>query len=1262
MAVLILAEKPSVARDIALAMGGSKKNSGSCWEAENYRIVSAVGHLVTLCEPHEINPTWKSWQAETLPMIPESWPLKVVKKTKKQFDNIKRQLLDPEITEIICATDAGREGEHIFRLIMEKAGCHKPFRRLWISSLTPEAIREGMRHLRDGREFDGLANGAKVRSQADWLAGMNLSRAYSLKSGEALSLGRVQTPTLQMVVRRELEIRDFRPEAYREVLAVFSLHERTFQAHLISEDEGDEPDQSSPGRGNRQNFPGRLKLEEDQYEGWYIENPLQNQKDKSGSLLKRRRLPDDKKATEVIIERLKSGQAKITRISEKQTEQHPPDLYDLTELQRRANRLYHFSARKTLEVAQSLYEKKKLISYPRTDCRYISEQEEKKLPDIVRGIRTPYALLLAEQTGGPLPDRRFIQNHQVTEHHAIIPTGQKAIALSEDEEKIYDLICRRFLSMWHQSSLMSAISCLTEVSSHHKEKAWCDYYQSEGKRLIRKGWKIMEEDLNPEQKKPDQSFRAAFREITEGQKVWPYSAKSRRTWTRPPPALSEAALLSGMESAGRNVTEKQLAEAMKGKGIGTPATRAGIIETLKKRGFIHSSGRALRASEKGIALIRQVHEDLKSPRLTGEWEAMLEKVTAGVLRPEDCMQKISHWTREQVRLALENGCKIPKEHIKQKLSEDIIQDSLSTESRESERPNSLHEVLHKTFGLDTFRPKQEEVCQALVDGHNCLLVMPTGAGKSLCYQLPALIRGGTALVISPLIALMEDQANALNQLGLQAACIHMGRDRLESREALQHYRSGNLKFLFVSPERLGVPGFIPWLEQHPPGLIAIDEAHCISQWGHDFRADYRLLKPRLRGLTQIPKVAMTATATPEVSKDIIRELELGACQVFSSGFRRTNIRIMTVEMIPQDRLAATMAYLEKPEHRPAIIYTATRMETERVAAVLQKLFRVRAYHAGLSTDIRNRAQAEFMKGTTEVVVATIAFGMGVNKANIRTVIHLSLPSGIENYYQEIGRAGRDGQMSTAILFYSSADYKTLTHFYQHNYPEPEELADFLRQIGSGCLPEATISFCRESQQQVYIQKLLVHGAIRLSATGELQPIPASKWKQSYIRQKEHKEESLKEIWSYPTQTKGCRMTALIRHFEPDNNKPEACGHCDLCDPQLNRFRRYRSPTGQESHILSKLWSCATKQNFWSRSSLFRQLNQQSSVKREHFDVLISSMLASGYLTEEWSEFNKGGRTIRYQKIRASSHKSLKKTSASAWNSLKIPEAGAFLQN
>lgn len=1022
MSIAVVAEKPSVARDIAKVLGVRQRGEGFLY-GNGYVVTWAVGHLVRLAEPHEIDPAWKRWRRELLPLLPERWPLVVGEPTREQFEVVRRILNDEAIERVICATDAGREGELIFRYLYEAAGCRKPCSRLWISSLTPDAIRQGFQQLRDSREFEPLAAAARGRSQADWLVGMNLSRAYTLACGtpgdEVLSVGRVQTPTLAMVVERDLAIRAFVPEDYLEVVATFTP---LFLAPIVEE-------------GSKE---GRSEAREPRYQGTWFRGERPDPKAK--------RLSADGEEATRIVARARTEKATVESLTAETRRAAPPLLYDLTELQRHANRLYGFSAQTTLDLAQKLYEQHKLISYPRTDSRHLSSAVAATLGAVVAAIQAPYQDRLAPGTGQQPLGKRFVDDGKVTDHHAIIPTLLPArAALTADERKIYDLICRRLLMAWHDDHLWAVTTLITAITTVETNGVTLvDRYHSTGTAVERVGWKMLEVGTVPTEKaagKRKAKAATATEEneaeqslppgLTVGQSQQVLDARALTKQTRPPPRLTEATLLTAMETAGRALEDKELSAAMKDSGLGTPATRADIIETLLKRRYLTRDGKALNATERGIHLIEAVRPPIKSPIMTGEWEARLKRIQRGEADLDGFMAAIAGYVGEAVVQAFTVARPVSPSN----LSIHGEDESREVASRREPVPvDRLLELLQSEFRWPAFRPYQEQVCRTVTEGRDVLLVMPTGAGKSLCFQLPGIARAGTTLVVSPLIALMEDQVSKLCELELRADRIHSGRDRVASRQVCVEYLQGQLDFLFIAPERLSVPGFPEMLAKRKPVLIAVDEAHCISQWGHDFRPDYRMLGRHLPLLRPAPVIALTATATVLVQDDIVRQLGMTEATRYIHGFRRANLAVETVEMAVADRHAAVGRVLADPSRRPAIVYAPTRKETELLALELGADYPAAAYHAGMTPQERERVQGLFSASRLQVIVATIAFGMGIDKPDIRTVIHTALPGSVEGYYQEIGRAGRDGRPARAILLYSYADLRTHEFFFPARLP------------------------------------------------------------------------------------------------------------------------------------------------------------------------------------------------------------------------------------
>ncbi|WP_058186164.1 RecQ family ATP-dependent DNA helicase [Terracidiphilus gabretensis] len=555
-------------------------------------------------------------------------------------------------------------------------------------------------------------------------------------------------------------------------------------------------------------------------------------------------------------------------------------------------------------------------------------------------------------------------------------------------------------------------------------------------------------------------------------------------------------------------------------------------------------------------------------------------------------------------------------------------------------PSDLRELLRTTFGFPAFRANQEEVCVAAVAGRDLLLVMPTGAGKSLCYQLPALARGGTALVISPLIALMEDQASKLIALGLKVARIHSGMDRAASRQACADYLNGDLQFFFIAPERLRVPGFAEMLAKRSLSLIAIDEAHCISQWGHDFRPDYRMLGERLPELRRgngegqaAPVLALTATATPTVQADIVAQLGMPAPAKFIHGFRRDNLAIEVVEVPVPMRAAVICKFLKDASRRPAIVYAQSRKQAELLAEELSHVVRASAYHAGLDSAIRESVQRSFQQSEIDVVVATIAFGMGIDKADIRTVIHAGLPATVEGYYQEIGRAGRDGQASRTILMHSYADRRTHDFLLGRDYPPVADLDRVYRLLREEPRELDELRYESKLSDEAFekaIEKLHIHGGARVDFNGNA-TVGGPGWKKTYGVQADYRREQLELVVRY-VEGHGCRMSALVRHFGDVEDAAQPCGVCDACDPAGAVLCLFRRATPVERTQAQDVIESLRTATYKTIKQLMSDLSWAERVGRDDFEKLLAAMQRAGLLASEEAVFEKDGRVIPYRKI------------------------------
>lgn len=1220
--LLVIAEKPSVARDLAQALG-VKADGRHFFKSDTYYITWAVGHLVTLAEPHEINPLWKQWSPQNLPMLPDQWPLTILERTAEQFEQVKKLLNQRDVHMVIAATDAGREGELIFRYIYEKAGCTKPAQRLWLSSLTQESIRDAFKALRPISDFNRLADNARGRSRSDWLVGLNLSRAYALKYQERWTVGRVQTPTLAMVVERTEAIQNFVPEPYCEIEATFKTSDGTTYRGLYFEAKTDVAARSTPTQAKR------FK-------------------------------PDDPEL-HALLERATTGVAKLVKRDDKEQKIVPPKLYDLTELQKDANRLFGFNAKMTLDVAQSLYEKHKLITYPRSDSRYLSQTVAKGLPEVVTAIRSPYESYgLHERTGVKPLGRAFVDDTKVSDHHAIIPTGKMPRSLTQDETKIFDLIVRRLLMAWQDDHVRSQSTIHTEIKIVGREPG--DSYRTFGSVVLHHGWQALEVRSRKSTEAP------LLPAITVGQNVSTEKAQILNKETKPPLPFTDATLLNGMASAGSKLDDRELTDILRDHGLGTPATRAAIIETLISRHYMERRDKGLWATENGIRLIKQVHPSVRSAALTGAWEAKLRNIEAGKLSLETFMNEISTYVTNLV-MDIKQDQSSPLPHTRQGASRAdspaphpnrIAEQEQAPTARMEKAPavsfvaTDPAQTLQQVFGHRQFRTHQEQICREIIAGNDLLLVMPTGAGKSLCYQLPALMRPGSTLVISPLVALMKDQVAKLQELGIPAAALYAGMAAETSRDICRNFMTGHLKLLYIAPERLGIKGFLEFLAKCKPGLIAIDEAHCISQWGHDFRPDYRMLAQRLAALRPAPVVAMTATATPLVQEDIRTQLDLRCPKLHIHGFRRENLGIEVSDVPPPVRSAIIRDILKRPGMTPAIVYAPTRKETENLAEQLADLGNVAAYHAGMNHKLRERVQEDFQAGRVEVMIATVAFGMGIDKGNIRTVIHAALPSSVEAYYQEIGRAGRDGQRSRAILLHSYADQKTRDFFLKKNYPDISVLKQVLSKIKDRPLLRTAIrSHLEPGELDNALEKLWIHGAIELTQDDHVVRLQAH-WEESYLAQQAHKENEVKLMQNFAQNSRTCRMLQFLEHFGDKTEQNHPCKLCDICAPEQALTKTSRAPNAEEKEIMAEVQAILQANELpMALGRLLHALGDNAA--RRDVDACLAAMVAHGLIHDKEDSFTKDGKVIHYRKL------SLQPSAATFanWDSIQILGAHSF---
>ena len=612
---LVIAEKPSVGRDLARVLPGPFAKQEGWLEAPDYVVTWAVGHLVQLAEPDEYDAKYKRWRMPDLPIVPSKFKLVVRdERSRKQMSVVTAQLGREDVEQVVNACDAGREGELIFAYLYEKAKAKKPVQRLWLNSMTTAAMKSAFGSLRPAEDYARLEQAARSRSEADWIVGMNATRAATIRLKSsfdgAVSLGRVQTPTLAIVARREEEIKAFVPEPYW-------LVDATFDAGPLEGSAGGEVVAGNGAASASSSDGARV------YEGRFH----------MGS---KPRIGTEQEAL-AIVEACQGKQGTITKLDKKEQRERAPMLYDLTSLQREANTRYGYSARRTLGAAQRLYEEHKALTYPRTNSRYLTTdmvEEIKPTAELVGG-QSEYTKAAAYVTGlDVLPLARVVNDEKVTDHHAIIPTkAEHAVdRMGDDDKRVYDMVVRRFLAVFHPEAVFENTRVETTVLPSGGDAGGC-VFRTHGKLLLVPGWRGVYGQMPSEAKsaaEEDEGADQQLPKLNQGEQVETLEIASERKETKPPRRYSDASLLGAMETAGKLVDDDELREAMKDSGIGTPATRAAIIERLIQVGYVERESRSLVATDKGLNVIRLLGEHaLTSPEMTGQWEHRLEKIERG---------------------------------------------------------------------------------------------------------------------------------------------------------------------------------------------------------------------------------------------------------------------------------------------------------------------------------------------------------------------------------------------------------------------------------------------------------------------------------------------------------------------------------------------------------------------------------------------------------------------------------------------------------
>ncbi|MCM1363658.1 MAG: DNA topoisomerase III [Faecalibacterium sp.] len=596
---LVLAEKPSVARDIARVLG-AKRNGNGFIEGDKYVITWALGHLVTLADPDAYDKKYKSWQLEDLPMLPQKMKLVVIKQTAKQYKTVSSLMNRSDIDRLIIATDAGREGELVARWIMMKAHWKKPSFRLWISSQTDRAIKDGFNNLKPAKDYDNLYYSAQARAEADWLVGLNVTRALTCKHNAQLSAGRVQTPTLAMIVAREDEILKFRPSDYFTLQAVFKGFNATFR------------DSKNNTRFSNRDF------------------------------------------VEKICQSINGKNAVVAKIERTAKRQNPPAAYDLTELQRDANKIYGYSAKQTLSLMQSLYEFHKVLTYPRTDSRYITDDVVATIPERLKSIaQGPYQKASMTLYRQPINAKYIVNNAKVTDHHAIIPTEQSAnfAKLSFEERNIYDLVVKRFIAVLSSPFEYDEVKLTLDIDGNN--------FHAKGKIVKSAGWKeIYGTSVSDDEDEETENKAQQLPDLKEGMKLPVLNLKINTGKTRPPARYTEATLLSAMENPSKQIADKALKSVIETtSGLGTPATRADIIEKLFDNFSIERNGKEIRPTAKGQQLIKIVPPDLKSAELTAKWEQQLQNISKGTADMKAFIAEMRKYSTSLVSMVISSDAK-----------------------------------------------------------------------------------------------------------------------------------------------------------------------------------------------------------------------------------------------------------------------------------------------------------------------------------------------------------------------------------------------------------------------------------------------------------------------------------------------------------------------------------------------------------------------------------------------------------------------------
>ncbi len=1169
MKILVVAEKPSVAEHIAQVLGVSEAKPGY-FSSDKYLISWALGHLVGLCEPGEIEPAWKPWQLSQLPMIPRRWPLKILPKKKSQYMVLQKLLDRNDLEYIVCATDAGREGELIFRYIYQHSRCQAPAQRLWLNTLTPAAVKQGFDSLSPSARFDDLANSARARAQADWLVGMNFSRAVSLLFGEEASVGRVQTPTLGLIVTREQEIRRFEPEEYFELWADFSL------------------DSGPSLRGC-----------------WQGSDPTSKQ-----------RLSQEDEAA-AIRARCLQGELSWRDFQSEKKLSLPPLLLDLNELSRQACLEYGLTAAQTLDIAQKLYEKCRLISYPRTDSRYLSSALKPSLSALAQHVARQLDLDPEHERYRQPIAQRYVNDDKVSDHHAIIPTLEYPGALSEAERQVYQLICNSFIRLFWSAYRYQTGEALVEVLSPQH----ADYFQVEWVQTLDPGWTRLvaapRNELGPQivTKSPGGSEKLALDTLKVVNKL-----------EEGPQPYDDASLLEAMQKAGSLESEGETIEV----GLGTSATRAQTIEALLSRGYLRREGLHLRAQTKGERLLASLPHSLADVELTCSWERKLKVIEEGNYSPVVFMREVRRFCEELLLelLAPPRYQGQPQEPVYSELP-------LPPDPPTDPQTLSLDDldwVCHDLLAVEEVGEDVRRSVRLLWEGEDCIYQGFDSFRAFTAYCAAGLLQAEITVIICPDASLCETRTQYLRRLGHRAERLHSGRDEVFSQEVCRRYEEGRLDFLFLTPDQLQRPGMIERLQQVHPGLLAVESAEKLSTWSHHFQPDYLALSKLLDALRPAPILLVYGPCDRGVLEDVAEELELAEPQRIQMPLQGEGLALEWVPAEGHQRERAVHELALQSDNLPMVIYLAHEQMAERIHAALNYSSRVCRATSQQSIYQQQDAIEAYNRGQASILLTNLGRLPGLKAERTTTVLHTALPPSLPLYLQQIlSVGGNAGGELRCLALHCPADHHRFEFWLQQINPEVSLLEDVIMQCESGTSTRQGLAELCGLDARTFsaVLEILLASRALLEREGKLHQ-GREGWQTIAKSFREHQEKLRRDVLSF-FEAHRCRYQSLAQALELAPSE-ETCGLCDICDPDGCKLQVWRRPDAEEFKVLEQLRDSLEYQEAPSIAQIFRTLQCEELSTRDALQPYIRAMVNAG-LAEVWIDsLEKKGFTQNYQRM------------------------------